>query len=173
VADRIDLITLRESETPIDQVMAQLESTTYKLTIWDALYMMLLEDMDENSNSDMAVLLRMFRRFATSTKAATLFVHHTAKGAGAGKKSIDMGAGAGVIGRAPDSHMTLLEDEENEDRYAVRFSLRSSARPTPFAIEWSSTLCRYEQATVDPLEIVAATPKRGAKRSKSSSLVRD
>ena len=166
VADRIDVLTLRESETPIDEVMAQLASSSYKLTIWDALYMMLLDDMDENSNSDMSKLLRIFRRFATKSRAATVFVHHTAKGKQDGKKSIDMGAGAGVIGRAPDAHMTLLEDEENEDRYAVRFSLRSSARPAPFVVEWNPRLWRYEQAIMDPLEIVEK-PKR--KKASSST----
>lgn len=160
VADRIDIVTLRESETPIDEIMRQLmDAEPYALTIWDALYMMLLDGMDENSNSDMSRLLRLFRRFATKTKAATLFVHHTAKGGGKDRKSIDAGAGAGVIGRAPDAHMTLIENEEFEDRYRIQFSLRSSMRPKPFDVRWSDQLWRYEQTVGDEADVFCPVPK--------------
>lgn len=164
IAERIDVVTLRESEMELPDIMEQLNGTDYVLTIWDALYMMFLDKMQENSNSDMSRLLRMFRRFATRTNAATLFVHHTAKGESGGKKSIDLGAGAGVIGRAPDVHMTMVADEEHEDRYAVRCSMRSSARPMPFAVEWNHRLWRYEAAFVDPLEILEPKSKRSSKK---------
>jgi len=166
IGDRIDIVTLRENELPIDEILKQMaDREPYTLTIWDALYMMLLDDMDENSNSDMSRLLRLFRRFATKTKAATMFVHHTAKGGGAGRKSIDAGAGAGVIGRAPDSHMTLIEHEELEDTYRVQFSLRSSARPIPFEVAWSDRLWRYEMTFTEP-DVFDPTPVKAKKTRK-------
>lgn len=167
VGDRIDVVTLRESETPIDEVLRQMmDREPYALTIWDALYMMLLDGMDENSNSDMSKLLRFFRRFATKTRAATMFVHHTAKGGGKDRRSIDAGAGAGVIGRAPDSHMTLIESDEAEDTYRVQFSLRSSVRPVPFDVAWSERLWRYEM-TFAEVDVFDTEPKKTKKQRKN------
>lgn len=166
VADRIDVLSLRENEVPIDEILRQMQDREpYALTIWDALYMMLLDDMDENKNSDMARLLRLFRRFATRTKAATIFVHHTAKGGGRDRKSIDAGAGAGVIGRAPDSHMTLIECDDDEDAYRIQFSLRSSQRPVPFEVKWNERLWRYEQHFTE-VDVFDPEPKKAKKPRK-------
>lgn len=134
----LEVMSLRTSDAGIDQVIADLiaREQGYDLIIFDALYMFLEEGMDENSNADMTVLLRKFRRLAGRTGAAVVLVHHTSKGVQAGKEAIDLGAGAGALGRAVDTNIAIFRHAE-EGYFVMRFNVRSSAPIGDLGIKWS------------------------------------
>lgn len=139
IAGRVDVLSLREDDRKLDSVLRCLQALEqpYGLVIFDALYMFLEQGMDENSNADMTVLLRRFRRFATSTKAACVLVHHTAKGvANSAREVMDLGAGAGSLGRAVDLNIGIYRHEE-PDAFVMKFQTRSSAPVEDFGIRWA------------------------------------
>lgn len=80
-----------------------------KVIIIDAMYRALPKGTDENSNSDMRDFYNMLNRIADYTGAAIILVHHTSKGIQAGKTITDLGAGAGAISRAADTHIALRQ----------------------------------------------------------------
>jgi len=138
IADSLDVLSLRDSDAGADQVIEQLQALEqpYDLIVFDALYMFLEKGMDENSNADMTVLLRKFRRLAARTGAAVVLVHHTSKGAQAGKEAIDLGAGAGALGRAVDANIAIYRHAE-EGHFVMRFNVRSSAPVGDLGIRWN------------------------------------
>jgi hypothetical protein len=133
----LDVMSLRDSDAGIDAVVKQIEELEepYDLIVFDALYMFLEKGMDENSNADMTVLLRKFRRLAARTGAAVMLVHHTSKGIQSGKDSIDLGAGAGALGRAVDANIAIYKHAE-EDHFVMKFNVRSSAPIGALGIRW-------------------------------------
>ena len=135
---RLDVLCLRDSDAEIDQVIRQLQALEqpYDLIIFDALYMFLEKGMDENSNADMTCLLRKFRRLASRTGAAVILVHHTSKGVQAGKEAIDLGAGAGALGRAVDTNIAIFRHEE-DNCFVMKFNVRSSEPKGDLGIQWS------------------------------------
>jgi hypothetical protein len=161
VADRITIVSLRETTTSAVEVLAQLEDTgNFDLVIFDALYRFLEKGMDENSNADMTQLLRAFSRYSARTRAGVIMVHHTAKGSQAGKEPIDAGSGAGALGRAVDTHIVLQRHEE-EDVFVEQMNTRSSKRPGALAIRWDFPT--FSDTTVADLEALHGTkPKKKA-----------
>jgi len=161
--DNLDVMSLRDSDAGIDDIVEQIEELEqpYDLIIFDALYMFLEKGMDENSNADMTVLLRKFRRLAARTGAAVILVHHTSKGAQGGKASIDLGAGAGALGRAVDANIAIYRHAE-EDCFVMRFNVRSSAPIGDLGIRWRYPSFSAVMHGLD-LEDLADAPKKSRK----------
>ena len=158
VADRITIVSLRETTTSAVEVLAQLEATgKFDLVIFDALYRFLEKGMDENSNSDMTQLLRAFSRYSARTRAGVIMVHHTAKGSQAGKEPIDAGSGAGALGRAVDTHIVLQRHDE-EDVFVEQMNTRSSKRPGALAVRWNFPT--FSDTTVADLEALHGTKSK-------------
>lgn len=157
---RFDCLALREDDRNLDAVLRgilELEQP-YDLIIFDALYMFLEKGMDENSNADMTVLLRKFRRFATRTQSSCILVHHTSKGAQHMKETTDYGAGAGALSRAVDLHMAVYRHEE-DDTFVARFEVRSGAPVAPIGIQWNYP--RFTVASgIDVDELYSGRKKR-------------
>ena len=136
IRGRLFTRTLRESDRGIDSIVASLaKGPKYDLIVFDALYMFLEAKMDENSNSDMTVLLRKFRRLAARMGCCVVLVHHTAKGNQSSKDPIDAGAGAGAFGRALDTLVTLYRHAE-DDYFVAHYRQRSSAPRPPLGLHW-------------------------------------
>lgn len=137
IGDRLEIVTLRDSDAGIDQVARDILAMDPgpQLVIFDALYMFLEKGMDENSNADMTVLLRKFRRLAARIQAAVVLVHHTSKGAQNAKDPIDLGAGAGALGRAVDTNVAIFRHAE-DDCFVMRFNVRSSKPVGDLGIRW-------------------------------------
>lgn len=134
---QFDVLSLREDDRDLDDVLKSIRELEqpYDFVIFDALYMFLEAGMDENSNADMTVLLRKFRRFATRVNCGVMLVHHTSKGVQSGKDSLDLGAGAGSLGRAVDMHIGIYRHEV-EGCFVAQFKTRSSAPVEPVGFEW-------------------------------------
>lgn len=119
----------------------------------DALYRMLPEGASENSNEDMTQVYSAIDQIAYLTGASVVVVHHSSKGDQSGKKSIETGSGAGAIGRAADSHLTV-RDHAEKGLSVLDFNIRSSPPMQARTAKFSWPL--WELSEKDP---VLARPK--------------
>ena len=161
LTDKLEVLALRENDANLDAVLRGIlaRDVMPNLVIFDAFYMFIDKGMDENSNADIAEMIRKFRRFASRSGAAVVLVHHSSKGSQAGKEPIDTGSGAGSMGRAVDSHMAIRKHSE-DNTYRVDYTLRTSMEPEAHAIEW--VFPRYRSCSVDDIDALEK-PKKAAK----------
>jgi len=95
--------------------------------VFDSLYQFLPSGCDENSNKDMREVLNAFRRIAKRHQCGCLIAHHKNKGIQVKRATVDLAAGAGVIGRAANTLMVL----EPVDKKSGRLELSASVRGWP------------------------------------------
>lgn len=102
------------------QSFAQLEQSLFKdmkpgqyaMIIFDAFYRFNTEDgADENDNGYMASVYNRLDKLAKSLDCCLVCIHHTSKGNQSDKAVTDVGAGAGSMSRAADTHLVLREHE--------------------------------------------------------------
>lgn len=118
----------------IPKVIARAKALGYGLIIIDPSYM-LMGSGDENSASDVGLMMRSFKSVAVDTGAAVGFAAHFAKGNAAHKESIDRVSGSGVFARAPDTILTFTAHKE-PNCYTVEATLRNLPQLEPFVVEW-------------------------------------
>jgi RecA-family ATPase len=92
-----------------------------------------LTGYDENSNSDIAKVLRPFDRLTTEAAAAFLYTQHFSKGNQAAKDPLDRMAGGGSFGRDPDTLIMFTAHRESEC-FTVNIVQRSFAPVEPFVV---------------------------------------
>jgi RecA-family ATPase len=115
VHDMVDVAFIRGTRGSVEDLEATMRAarkSSYALVVVDAFYRFIPAGSDENSNSDMTAMYNHIDQIAGIADAATLLVHHSTKGSQSGKETMDVGAGAGAIGRATDSHVVFLRHEE-------------------------------------------------------------
>jgi hypothetical protein len=112
---------------------------TYKIVVLDALYRLIPPGVDENSNSDMTGIYNLVDQYADRMKAAIVIVHHASKGMQGGKQITDVGAGAGALSRATDSHLVMRPHVE-DDAVCVEAAVRSFKPVEPFCLRWNFPL---------------------------------
>jgi len=133
VAERLDAAWMRGKRATLEDLEATIRSRprgTYGLIVLDALYRFIPRGAEENSNSDMTQLYNALDAMADYADAAIMVVHHAAKGTQSGKADMDVGAGAGAIGRATDSHCVFIAHEE-DNCVVMRAKCRSFKSPIP------------------------------------------
>lgn len=113
---------------------ARIEPGEYQVIIIDALYKMLERGMSENDNGDMTRLFNRLSEIATGLRAAIIVVHHTSKGDQSYKAVTDVGAGAGSIARAGDTHIAI-RPHETPGLAVFEAVCRSSREPAPKSIQ--------------------------------------
>jgi hypothetical protein len=127
------------------------------LIVLDSGYRFMPEGFDENDNAQMCQVFNLIDSIADTTGAAVALIHHTSKGLQADKSITDVGAGAGAMSRAADTHL-ILRPHEEPDCWVVEAATRSFKRLEPFVIRFAWPL--YHLAPdLDP-----AALKRPAKR---------
>lgn len=104
-----------------------------KLIVLDALYRFLPKGSDENSNSDATALYNLLDSIAEATGSAIICIHHASKGSQAGKAVTDVGAGAGAMSRAADSH-AIMRALEEPDTVAFEAVCRSWPSVPPMGL---------------------------------------
>lgn len=111
----------------------------FSLVVIDALYRFIPKGTQENDNSDMTQVYNHLDAIADAGDCAILCVHHASKGSQASKGTMDVGAGAGAIGRAVDGHVVFLEHEER-DCLVMQARTRSFQSPHPrvVQVDWST-----------------------------------
>jgi hypothetical protein len=124
----IDVISLRGQSIDIFQLAnglsEQVQPGDYKIIILDCLYRSIPMGMSENDNSDMTHLFNQLTQLAERAAVAMISVHHTSKGDQSQKAATDVGSGAGVLSRAPDTHL-VLRQHQLTDHIVLDISCRS------------------------------------------------
>ena len=115
----------------------------YGLIVFDSLYKALPKDCDENSNTAMGAVFNKLDFYAKLTGAAILIVHHQPKGDMSGRDVIDMGSGAGAIGRAVDT-MLVLRRHQDTDCAVLQCKTRTSKEPDPLALRFIYPVWTYD-----------------------------
>lgn len=127
----------------------------YDFIAIDPLFRCYEEGSDENSNAYLASLYTRFARVAANTGAALGIVHHTTKGSQEGKRAIDLGSGAGSIGRATDCLLALRPVEGQDNAATLECVLRSFAPVEAVNLAWSD----YAWRTCDAPMAESMTPE--------------
>ena len=96
----------------------------YDLVVLDSLYRLYGPRTDENSNADMLRLLTRMEKMISNPNSAIIFSHHSPKGSQEGKRSIDVAAGGGALGRFVATCITTRIVEEKTKRYSLEFTSR-------------------------------------------------
>ena len=96
----------------------------YKVIILDALYRFLPAGVSENDNAQMMEIYNLLDSIALELGCAFVVIHHSNKGSQSGKAITDVGAGAGSIGRATDSHL-IIRKHDTEGLFVIDRAARS------------------------------------------------
>lgn len=137
--DQVDVIAMRGRLTPVDAIefVTSIEPGTYSLVVLDALYRTIPQGTSENDNAGMMAIYNHLDKLADHWQSAIVVVHHSSKGAQGDKALTDVGAGAGSISRAADTHVSIRPHEVDGQHVleAVTRSFRSP-EPVSVAFEW-------------------------------------
>jgi len=131
----------------IPKIIERARAENFALIVLDPIYK-LYGNTDENSASNVALLLNALEQLATETGAAIAFGAHFAKGNAAGKEAIDRISGSGVFARDPDS-LLIFTKHETDDAFTVEPILRNFAPVKPFVVRWKFPLMHRDD-DLDP-----------------------
>ena len=127
----LDLLLMRGEWGTLDDVedmVGRHPPRHWQCIALDAFYRFIPAGMRENENADMTQLYNQLDRIAKKADAAIVVVHHTTKGVQTEKSTMDVGAGAGAIGRATDTHVTFLR-HRSPNCIVMNSETRSFKRP--------------------------------------------
>jgi len=139
VGDGLDVLPLRGlgvSLHDLHRYVDRIEQGEYQAIILDAWYRFIPAGISENSNADVMAMYNMLDRYAASTGAAWLVVHHTSKGGQADKSVTDVGSGAGAQSRAADTHI-VLRQHEDDGCVVLDAAVRSFPPVEPIGLQWT------------------------------------
>ena len=135
----------------------RVEPGRYGMVIFDAFYRFNCDDgSDENDNGYMARTYNLLDSMAKRLDACLVCIHHTSKGNQSDKAVTDVGAGAGSMSRAADTHLVLRE-HELPGHLVVDAAMRSWKPLEP-------TVVRFEYPLFHPEPMLAPTLKKKAKK---------
>ena len=121
-------ICLHKKYLAPDDLMDAIENMVtrdqYDLVVLDSLYRLYGPRTDENSNADMLKLLTRMEKMISNPNSAIIFSHHSPKGDQSGKRSIDVAAGGGALGRFVATCITTRIIEEKTKRFSLEFTSR-------------------------------------------------
>lgn len=162
-ADAIDVFSLRGVGVDIHNIgraLASIEPGKYQLVILDALYRTLPEGTSENDNAAMMAIYNRLDHYATQWDCSIVVVHHASKGDQSGKAITDVGAGAGSISRAADTHLTVRPHEDPE-LSVLECVTRSFLSPPPKSVKFDWPL--WSEVAADPV-LKAQKPRSEAQQ---------
>ena len=147
----VDVVPLRGDGRSIIELSKDLIETVapgaYTAILWDALYRLLPSKTSENDNAGMMAIYNELDRIAEHTNASNIVIHHTSKGMQGEKTITDVGAGAGSIARAADTHLAI-RPHELADCAVVDAVCRSFRSPHPLTIRWEFPL--WQESSIEP-----------------------
>lgn len=149
--------------------LAAVEPRQYAAIVLDAFYKFLPVGISENDNASMAQVYATLDAIAAEKDTAIICVHHATKGSQADKSVTDVGAGAGSISRAADTHIIIRQHQE--DHLAVLEAVtRSFKRPDPISIEMSYPLwTRSDEAPVVRNQAAVNRQQREAEKKQAKT----
>ncbi|TWT49360.1 hypothetical protein Pla22_45560 [Rubripirellula amarantea] len=131
----------------------------FDLIVIDAFYRVLPDKISENDNAAMTRVYNQIDAIAAHKNASVVLIHHASKGDQSHKSITDVGAGAGAMTRATDTHLTIREHQD-EGCVVVDAVTRSSQQP-------ASRTARFEWPlwnVLDGVDPILKSPKSGADR---------
>jgi len=141
----------------VEQIIEQTKDK-FDLIILDPIYKV-LGDRDENSNSDVALMMNEIDRIVEEAGPAIIFGHHFSKGNQAHKDAMDRMSGAGAFARDADS-LLVMTKHELPDTYTVEAILRNHKPVAPFCVTLDDPILeRWDGA--DPSKVKG---RRGAEK---------
>ena len=145
----LDVVSLRGENVSIDHAEMKLRvpEGKYGLVVFDALYRMLPDQTSENDNGQMMRVYNHIDQLAKSWGAAIVVIHHASKGDQSEKAVTDVGAGAGAISRAADSHL-IIRPHEQQGLHVLEAATRSFPNPDPVSIRFTYPVWQAE--TIEP-----------------------
>ncbi len=154
ILGKLDVLSLRGRLRNIFQLrpwFAEHAAGKYRMIVLDALYRLIPEGIDENSNSDMTRVFNAVDQIAEATGAAVLIVHHASKGVQAGKSVVDVGSGASAMARATDSHIIFRQHNEEACK-VMEMAGRSWPPLQPAVLRWNYPTWSIDD-TLDPTDL--------------------
>jgi len=125
---RITCVNLRgglcDFHTLGSKLMKELNEGDYSLVIFDAFYRFIPAGISENDNGAMAAIYNLLDSWSRRLGCAMVCIHHTSKGNQSEKSVTDVGAGAGSMARAADTHL-VLRHHELADHVVLDAAVRS------------------------------------------------
>ena len=119
----------------IEKLLDEIDGDQFDLIIIDALYRVLPKGASENDNAQMTQLYNRLDGIAAKNNSAIICIHHTSKGSQGNKDITDVGAGAGAISRAADTHLTF-RPHRDEPYFVIDAVTRSGQSPEPVVAEF-------------------------------------
>ena len=137
---RLNFTFLRGSSVDVDGLDAKLDEcggSRYDIIVIDAFYRILPKGVSENDNSGITQIFNKLDGLARKNEASIINIHHSSKGNQGDKGVTDVGAGAGSISRAADTHMVIREHVD-EGLHVIEAVTRSGISPKPVTakLEW-------------------------------------
>jgi hypothetical protein len=135
IEGRVDILSLRGQMVDIEglgPLLANMQDR-YRLIVLDALYRFIPAGVSENDNAAITQIYNRLDSYATMTGSAIALVHHSSKGDQSTKGVTDVGAGAGSISRAADTHI-ILRQHETPEMAVMECVTRSFRQPEPLSI---------------------------------------
>lgn len=164
VADRVHVENLRgrlQDLLALGPYFRKFPPGRFKVVILDAFYRFLPMKADENDNGTMANLYNYLDAFADHLKCSFVLIHHTSKGSQSLKDVTDVGAGAGSMGRATDTHLILRRHEES-DAVVLEAAVRSWPPIAPRCLRWAFPVW-LPADDLDPMQLRQEGKRRAPK----------
>ena len=133
----IEFNLLRGSNVDIDALDRKLEECggeRFDIVVIDAFYRILPKGMSENDNASMTQIYNKLDAIASKNEVAIINIHHSSKGNQGDKSVTDVGAGAGAVSRAADTHMVIREHVD-EGLHVIDAVTRSGMSPKPVTVK--------------------------------------
>jgi hypothetical protein len=115
----------------IPELALYLKKQNYVMVVIDPIYSLYDGGTDENSASDVKVLLDNLKKLANKSGAAIVYSHHHTKGGQGKKDAIDRSSGSGVFKRHPTAIIDFTELEPANDEcedFVVSYKLTAFPR---------------------------------------------
>ncbi|MGD0461601.1 MAG: AAA family ATPase [Tepidisphaeraceae bacterium] len=156
---RVDVLSLRGRLRTIHELQSLFVGPAahlYSLVILDALYRLVPEDFDENSNGKVTQLYDVVDRYAQFSGAAFVCIHHASKGNQWGKSVTDIGSGAGAQARAVHAHI-IMRPHGVADAAVMDFALRSFPPQPSIAAKYEHPVWVRNQE-LNPADLKTSAP---------------
>jgi hypothetical protein len=148
----------------IDRILeTEHEGDNFSLIAIDAFYRILPDKVSENDNGAMTQIYNQLDSIASRHDASIIQIHHASKGDQSQKAVTDVGAGAGAMTRATDTHITI-RPHQLDDCVVVDAVTRSSKQP-------SSRTARFDWprwSILPDVEPELKVPKSGSDRKQDN-----
>jgi hypothetical protein len=161
IGDRLVIEPLRGRRLDVHALgdyFAAIPARTFDCVIVDPLYRTFPDDLDENSNANLASLYATLQRYAEALDAALIVVHHLSKGDQSFKSVTDLGSGGGSQSRAADAHLAIRPHAQ-EGVGVLSGVLRSWPPFDAYCIKRDFPLW-IEARDLDPLDLRRPQPRR-------------